>query len=325
MKAVVVSKYGDSDVLSYQDIDKPTVNRNQVMIRSAAVGVNFADIKARKGTYPQKFKTPYIPGLDVAGIVEAVGADVKHISIGQRVIAFPTSGSYAEYTVADEHLTIPLPDKIDFEMAAACPVVAFTAYQLIHGIGQVKPGDSVLIHSSTGSVGTTLIQLARVLGAKTIIGTVGRDEKKKVAIEAGADAAINYQTDDFVEAVKHLTADRGVDVIFDPIARDIGERSLECLAMYGRLVNFGAASGKGAHFQTKDLYITCRSVLGFSLMTTRDQRPELLHEIAQPVFNYLTEGKIKMIIGRRLPLAEAKIAHDWIERRESTGKVILIP
>jgi NADPH:quinone reductase len=325
MKAVVVFEYGDSDVLCCQDIDKPLVNKNQILIKTAAIGVNFADIKARKGTYPQKFTPPFIPGLDVTGIIEEVGEDVLGFSKGQRVIAFPTSGSYAEYTVADDHLVFPLPEEIDFETAAACPVVGFTAYQLLHGVGQVRPGESVLIHSAAGSVGTTLIQLAKMFGAGLIIGTVGRDEKEKIVYKAGADLVINYQREDFVKDVNHLLAGRGVDLILDPIAGDIGERSLECLSMYGRLVNFGAASGKGAHFQTKELYISCRSILGFSLMTTRDQRPELLKEIAEPLFNYLAKGKIKMMIGRRFSLAEANKAHDWIESRESTGKVILIP
>ncbi|HET7578307.1 MAG TPA: quinone oxidoreductase [Bacillales bacterium] len=326
MKAVVVSKLGGPDVLEYREVDKPSVGDHQVLIRAAAMAVNFADIKARGGKYHGGAKPPFIPGLDVAGTVEEVGAEVDRFHKGQRVIAFPTTtGSYAEYTVANENLTFALPNSIDFETAAACPIVAFTSFHLLHEVGRVQTGETVLIHAASGGVGSTAVQLAKMLGAAKVIGTVGSDVKKETARQAGADEVINYQKEDFVVQVQQITGGKGADLILDSVAGETGQRSMECLALYGRLVNFGNASGRPANFQTKDLHASCRSVLGFSLGTTRKRRPELLKPTAKKVLRYLEEGRLQMIIGKKLPLSEARSAHEWIESRQSTGKVILIP
>ncbi|MGZ7149764.1 quinone oxidoreductase family protein [Bacillus sp. BC08] len=322
MKAIIVTSFGGPEVMKYTDMDMPVISENQVLIRVISTSINFADIKSR---YSKKGNTapPFIPGIDAAGIVERVGSQVKNIHPGQRVIAFPQNGSYAEYVVANENLTFVLPDEVDFQTAAACPIVSFTGYNLLANVARLQQGESVLIHAAAGGIGTTAIQIAKRLGAGNVIGTVGNESKSKIALDAGADYVICHQDEDFVEKVNELTNGERVDVILDSISGTVSERSLKCLAYYGRLVHFGNASGEIGNFQTKDLHASCRSILGFSFGTTRKKCPELLQETAHEVFRYLRDGSLKMKVAKSFPLQDAGKAHEWVESRKSTGKVIL--
>lgn len=323
MKAVVVSDFGDPSVLHYTDQEIPKIGAGQVLIRVVATSVNFADIMSRQGRYHSGSKPPFIPGLDAAGIIEGTGADVQHLKVGQRVIALLKNGSYSEYVVSDENLTFPVPDSVDFETAAACPTVAFTSYKLLADVARVRPGDTVLIHAAAGGIGTTAVQLARLLGAAKVIGTVGSDRKRAVVTDAGADAVINYQTEDFAAEVNKMTGGKGADVILDSLSGEIAEKSLTCLAMYGRLVNFGSAGGGTGHFKTTDLHASCRAVLGFSLGTTIRNRPDLLTGAAKQLSEFLQDGRLNMKIGRHYPLKQAAEAQEWMESRQSTGKILL--
>ncbi|HDR6764560.1 TPA: zinc-binding dehydrogenase, partial [Bacillus thuringiensis] len=298
-----VTSFGGPEVMKYTDLDIPAISEDQVLIRVVATSVNFADIKLRYGKKGNK-ALPFIPGIDATGIVERVGSHVKNIHPGQRVIAFPQNGSYAEYVVANENLTFVLPHEVDFQTAAACPIVSFTSYNLLANVARLQQGESVLIHAAAGGIGTTAIQLAKLL-------------------EAGADYVICHQDEDFVEKVNELTNGEGVDVILDSISGTVSERSLNCLAYYGRLVHFGNASGEIGNFQTKDLHASCRSILGFSFGNTRKKRPELLQETANEVFRYLRDGRLQIKATKSFPLQNAGKAHEWVESRKSTGKVIL--
>ncbi|WP_226545392.1 quinone oxidoreductase family protein [Bacillus thuringiensis] len=322
MKAIIVTSFGGPEMMKYTDVDMPAISEDQVLIRVVATSVNFADIKSR---YGKKGNTalPFIPGIDVAGIVERVGSQVKNIHPGQRVIAFPQNGSYAEYAVANENLTFGLPDKVDFQTAAACPIVSFTSFNLLANVARLQQDESVLIHAAAGGIGTTAIQLAKLLGAGTVIGTVGNESKSKIALDSGADYVICHQNEDFVEKVNELTNGEGVDVILDSISGTVSEKSLKCLAYYGRLVHFGNASGEIGNFQTKDLHASCRSILGFSFGTTRKKRPEVLQETANEVFRYLSDVSLQIKATKSFPLQDAGKAHEWVESRKSTGKVIL--
>ncbi|EJQ49829.1 quinone oxidoreductase [Bacillus wiedmannii] len=322
MKAIIVTSFGGPEVMKYTDVDMPDISEDQVLIRVVATSINFADIKSRYGKKGNK-ALPFIPGIDAAGVVERVGSHVKNIYPGQRVIAFPQDGSYAEYVVANENLTFALPHEVDFQTAAACPIVSFTSYNLLANVARLQQGESVLIHAAAGGIGTTAIQIAKLLGAGTVIGTVGNESKIKIALDAGADYVICRQDVDFVEKVNELTNGEGVDVILDSISGTVSERSLKCLAYYGRLVHFGNASGEIGNFQTKDLHASCRSILGFSFGTTRKKRPELLQKTANEVFRYLRDGRLKMKAAKSFPLQDAGKAHEWVESRKSTGKVIL--
>ncbi|MGM9985862.1 MAG: zinc-binding alcohol dehydrogenase family protein [Bacillaceae bacterium] len=322
MKAVVVTKFGGPDVLEVIDTPIPQLNSKQVLIRTMKTSVNFADIKARYGK--KGIGTfPFIPGIDAAGVIEQVGADVTSLKVGQRVICFPKGGSYAEYVVADEILTYPIPDTLSFEVAAACPIVSFLSYTLLKDIARIQKGETILIHAAAGGVGTTSIQLAKLLGAQEIIGTVGSEHKVEVAKEAGADHVIVYKNMDFATKVKELTNGEGVDIVFDSVSGKVAEQSLTCLAPYGRLVHFGNSSGEAGTFQTNQLHASCRSVLGFSLGTTRKLRPHVLQPVAKEVFRYLESGELKIKIGHEFSLRKAKEAHELMESRLSTGKILL--
>ncbi|NGQ95826.1 quinone oxidoreductase [Brevibacillus sp. SYP-B805] len=323
MHAVLVTQFGGPDVLKHTTVDMPSIGDKDVLIRVVATSVNFADIKARYGNYHGGKQPPFIPGLDAAGVIEAVGSEVRQFKVGQRVIAFPKNGSYAEYVVADESLTFLLPDAVDFETAAACPIVSFTSYKLLADVARLEPGETVLIHAAAGGIGTTAIQLAKILGAGLVIGTVGSEKKAAIALEAGADHVICYENDDFAEKVKALTNGEGANVILDSISGRVTEKSLDCLAMYGRLVHFGNSSGEVGHVKTIDLHASCRSVLGFSFGTTRKKRPHLLRETAERVLGLLAEQRLTIKIGRRFSLEQAAQAHEWVESRQSTGKVLL--
>lgn len=322
MKAIVVTSFGGSEVMKYTDVDIPAISEDQVLIRVVATSVNFADIKSRYGKKGNK-ALPFILGIDAAGIVERVGSHVKNIYPGQRVIAFPQNGSYAEYVVANENLTFVLPDEVDFQTAAACPIVSFTSYNLLANVARLQQGESVLIHAAAGGIGTTAIQLAKLLGAGTVIGTVGSEAKKEIALDAGADYVIGHQDEDFVEKVNELTNGEGVDVILDSISGTVSERSLKCLAYYGRsfisvmqVVKL-AISKRKIYMQVAALY----SVLALELHEKK--RPELLQETANEVFRYLRDGHLQIKATKSFPLQDAGKAHEWVESRKSTGKVIL--
>lgn len=324
MKAIVVSQYGTPDVLHCVDVQKPVPLPNQVLIRVVATSVNFADVKARYGTKNGGKTPPFVPGLDAAGIIEEVGSEVSELKVGDRVIAFPADGSYAEYAVANEALTFVIPDNLDFHIAAACPTVSFTAYKLLHDVARLTGGESVLVHAAAGGVGTTAVQMAKLLGAGLVIGTVGSHAKIQTALRAGCDHVICYENANFTQEVNDMTNGKGVDVVLDSISGTVTEQSLRCLANYGRLVQFGNASGNVGQFETKDLHSSCRAVLGFSLGTTRKERPYLLRDTASQVLNYLSSGQLRMEIGQKFQLEEAAFAHRLVEERQSTGKVLLL-
>lgn len=322
MKAILVEQFGSTENMRYVDVEIPSIGSKQVLIRVMATSVNFADVKARYGNKGQG-KLPFIPGLEASGIIEQVGDEVASLAVGQRVMAFPHHGSYAEYIVADENLTFAIPDSIPFDVAGSCGIVSFLSYKLLADVANIQDQDQVLIHSASGGVGTTAIQVARALGAKTIIGTVGNESKVPVALEAGADHVICYTHENFAQRVNDITNGTGANIILDSIGGEITEQSINCLSRYGRLVVFGNSSGKYAQLQTSELHSSCRSVLGFSLGTTRKERPQVLKDTSLQVFRMLERGQIKLNISQKLPLKDAPLAHQFIESRNSTGKIVL--
>jgi NADPH2:quinone reductase len=325
MKAVIVTAFGGPEVLQYKTTDIPMLGSKDVLIRVAATSINFADIKARSGQNPGSGAPPFTPGIDVAGTIEAMGSDVSQFQVGQRVIAFPHSGSYAEYTAASQELTFSIPDSLDFETAASSPVVSFTSYNLLNQAACLQAGETVLIHAAAGGIGTTAIQLAKLQGAKKVIGTVGNDTKAEIAYRAGADVIINHEKENFADKVLEITEGSGADVILDSIGGTVFENSMQCLARFGRIVHFGDASGKPGLMQTAGISANCRSVLGYSFGTYRKFRPETLKTTSEHIISLLISGQLKMMIGERFTFNEANKAHAWVESRKSTGKVLLLP
>lgn len=325
MKAIQVTAFGGPEVLKLVHLAIPDPGPGQVRIKVLATSVNFADIMTRQGRYHNAGNPPLIPGLDVAGIIDAVGPDTADWQPGQRVIAFPTSGSYAEYVIADAVTTYPIPDSVSVEQAAAFPTVGVTSYELLTKVVHLQPTETIVIHAAAGGIGTTAVQLARKLGANLIIGTVSSDEKVDAAKEAGADAVINYVQDHFSDRVLELTDGRGADVILDSVSGPIFTQSLDCLARFGRIAVFGSSSGAPGHIESFDLHGSCRSVLGYSMGTTRRYRPETLRPSVEKALSFLASGELKMRVTASYTFEEVSAAQDLVESRRSTGKVLLFP
>ncbi|UOE92645.1 zinc-binding dehydrogenase [Alkalihalobacillus sp. LMS39] len=320
MKAVIQNEFGGADVLTYTtDMEIPIIGENEVLIKATYTSVNYADIKTRLGN-KGKGNFPLLLGLDVAGVIEEVSPN-SNFSKGERVIAFPKQGSYAEYVVANEKLIFKIPDNLSFEKAATMPTVSILSYILLYEIGQVQKTDTIVVHSAAGGVGSVLVQLAKLAGVHKIIGTVGNLNKDEYVKNLGADIVCTYEG--FSEETLNQTNNKGANVIFDSIAGETTSKSLECLALYGTLVQFGNSSGKSGTFNTSDVHSSCRSIKGFSLGTTRKHNPERLAPIAEKVLDLITSNKISIPVAKVFNLREAAEAHKLIESRNYEGKVLI--
>ncbi|MBD8027678.1 zinc-binding alcohol dehydrogenase family protein [Ureibacillus sp. Re31] len=319
MRAVIQNRFGDTEVLQYSEVEKPSIQEGEVLIKVAYTSVNYADIKKRVGN-KGKGNFPMMLGLDCAGVIEEVAGD-SSFSKGDRVIAFPKSGSYAEYVIANEDLVYKIPDSLSFEQAAAMPTVSILSYMLLHEIGQVKATDTIVIHSAAGGVGSMLIQLAKLAQVSKIIATVGNIRKKDYCLNLGADVVYTYET--FTEEVLTLTNQKGANIIFDSMAGEVTTKSMECLALYGTLVQFGNSSGKAGIFQTSDVHSSCRNVRGFSLGTTRQYDPNRLKPVAEKVIELFAKGEIQLPIAKVFPLEKVQEAHQFMEGRQYEGKILI--
>lgn len=318
LKAVQQYALGGADVLQVEEVEIPTINEQEVLIKGYYTSINYADIKARIGAKGEQ-TFPFTIGLDIVGeIVETKSVKFK---VGQKVLAFPKGGSYREYAVAADILTFELPELIDLKQVAAMPTVMILSYILLTEIAQVKETDTIVIHSASGGVGSSLIQLAKLFGVNQIIGTVGSKEKVGFVEKLGADVVYTYEN--FVEGVNSRTDCKGADIIFDSVAGDITSKSMYCLANYGTLVQFGNSSGKIGTFSTHDVHNSCRNVKGFSLGTTRKEDPARLKPVVETLISYLQEGRICIPIERTFPLSDIRQAHLLMESRAHKGKILI--
>lgn len=324
MKAVGLTEFGGPEVLQELSLDCPSYREDQVLIQVKGVSVNYADLQTRRGSYHAGGTCfPVIPGLDAAGTVVAVGSQVTGLRTGQRVIAFPHSGSYAEYIAADSTLVFPIPDSISWEQAIACPLVTFTSRMLLDKVAHLQQGETLLLHASSGGIGTTAIQIARSMGAAKIIGTVGSPGKIQAALDAGANEVLCLADGGFSERVRELTDGKGADVILDSLGGPYTLEGMDCLAPYGRLVVFGNASGAYSQLDTGLFHASCRSLLGFSIGSTRRLRPAWFGETAPAVLRNICDGQIRIPVSAEFSLTDAAKAHALLEKRKITGKVIL--
>lgn len=339
MRAVVLPRHGGPEVLALQEVPDPAAGPGEVLVRVEAASVNFADAKLRTGQYHAGAQPPTIPGLDVGGTVAALGAGVEGLAVGDRVAAGLTGGGYAELAVAKAPLVWRLPDGVDTEAGAAFPVAGITAYNILALAARVQPGETVVVHSAAGGVGSTAAQLARLLGAGLVIGTVGDAAKAEAARAAGCDhvlvreevaapaahGAVAAAHPDWADRVLELTGGAGADVILDSVAGAVLARGLACLAPFGRVVAYGISSGEPGRVLSSDLHPVNRAVIGYSSGHYRKLRPEALRPAAAEVLRLLAEGRLRIAVGARLPLAQASRAHELIESRASTGKILLLP
>jgi NADPH2:quinone reductase len=320
MKAIKISVNGDADVLKLTDsAPVPLPGAGEALVKIHAAGVNFVDIYQRWGFYPVKL--PFIPGLEAAGVVEAVGEKVTEFRSGDRVAYTGHLGSYSEYTTIDAARLVPLPEGLSFAEGAAFPLQGMTAHYLIHEFRKPKPGDTVLVHAAAGGVGGLLVQWAKRLGA-AVIGTVGTEEKAAAVREAGADHVIIYTGQDFAAETKRLTGGRGAELILDGVGKSTFPGDLEAVAIRGHVVVYGAASGTADPVVPNNLMPKSISLSGGSLPNFTATREELLRRSGD-VLNAVREGWMKLRIDRVLQLAEAEKAHRLLEGRQSTGKIVL--
>ncbi len=322
MKAIQVQKSGGPEVLTLVDIPVPKPKPHEAVVKVSAAGVNFIDVYLREGRYPSPL--PFISGQEGSGIVSEIGADVKSFKPGDRVAYTGIPGSYAEYAAVPADRLVLLPPGITEQQAAAAMLQGMTAHYLVHDTYPLKKGETALIHAAAGGAGLLLLQMAKNIGAR-VIGTVGTEEKAKLAREAGADEIILYAQEDFEAETKRLTEGKGVHVVYDGVGKTTFDKDLNILRPRGYLVLFGASSGPVPPFDLVKL-----SQKG-SLFVTR---PTLVHHIATheelqqratAVLTMIAKGKLKLRIEHIYPLREAQQAHRDLEARKTTGKLLLIP
>jgi NADPH:quinone reductase len=322
MKAIQVQKAGGPEVLTLVDLPVPKLKANEAVVKIAAIGVNFIDVYFREGRYPAPL--PFIDGQEAAGTVTEVGNEVKTVKPGDRVAYTGVIGSYAEYAAVPADRLVHVPDKITDQQAAAAMLQGMTAHYLVNSTYPLKKGETALIHAAAGGVGLLLVQMAKNIGARAI-GTVGTEEKAKLAREAGADEVILYTQKDFEAETKRLTENKGVHVVYDGVGKSTFEKGLNVLRPRGYMVLFGGASGAVPPFdpialsQKGSLFLTRPSLVHY--IATRQE----LEQRSSDVFSAVAAGKLKLRIGHVYKLEEVQQAHRDLEGRKTTGKILLVP
>lgn len=321
MKAIRVHEVGQPDVMRYEEVPAPSPGPGQALVKVEAIGLNFIDCYFRAGLY--KTALPFIPGMEAAGTVTATAPDVTELRVGDRVAYAPHVGAYAEYAVVPADRLVKLPSGLDSRSAAAAMLQGMTAHYLAISTYPLKNGDTALVHAAAGGVGLLLVQIAKMRGAR-VFGTVSTPEKAAMAREAGADEVILYTEKDFEADVMRLTNGKGVNVVYDSVAKTTFEKSLNCVGVRGVLALFGQSSGPvppvdPARLGKNGVFLT-RPSLGLYTAS----RAELLQR-AHDLFDWIGSGKLKLRISQTLPLKDAAQAHRLLEGRKTTGKVLLIP
>jgi NADPH:quinone reductase len=306
-----------------EEIERPEPGAGEVLIRVHAAALNFPDILLIAGKYQVKPPLPFSPGMEVAGTVEAVGDGVTAFQSGERVLAQLGLGGFAEYAIAPLANVQRLPDAMSYEEGASFGLVYQTSYFGIAYRGQLQAGETVLVHSAAGGVGIAAVQIARALGAGKIIGTAGSDDKLAAIRDSGADIAVNYRTEDFVEVVKRETGGRGADVIYDPVGGETGERSIKCVAFEGRIIIIGFTSGKFPSFVGNHILIKNYSVVGLHWGAYRQHNPAKIEQAWKELFGLYEAGKLKPVIGGSYPMTDVAEAMNFLSSRKATGKIVL--
>jgi NADPH:quinone reductase len=322
MKAIRVNEQGDESVLKYEDVPMPEPTAGSVRVRVEASGLNFLDIYQRSGVY--KLATPFTPGQEAAGVVDAVGEGVTDFKVGDRVAYVSVIGTYAEYALVPAAKLVPVPDGLSSQDVAALILQGLTAHYLTHSTFELKAGHKALVHAAAGGTGALLVQVAKRCGA-FVIGTTSTEEKAAIARAAGADEVILYTQQDFEAEVKRITDGHGVNVVYDSVGKDTFDKSLNCLAPRGCMVLYGYSSGvpsavEPQALQNKGSLFLTRPTLGHYVAT----REELLWR-AGDIFKWAASGELKVNIDKAFPLAQADEAHRYMAGRQTKGKVLLIP
>ena len=315
MKAIRMHEFGGADVLRLEDIERPSPERDEVVIKISCAGLNYSDISRRRGSYLAGISLPYVPGLEAAGTVDEVGSGVTQFKEGDRVLAIMNGGGYAEFVTAKTEQLFSIPDELDFAESTALLVQGMTAVGLLR---EAKAGQSILIHAAAGGVGSILVQLAKSKGL-TVIGTASNSEKLEMILALGGDFAVNYTERDWPQQVMQAAGERGVDLIIEMVGGEIVGKNLELLAVNGTMWVYGSASGEDYKLSVLDLLDKNLIVRGYWLTL---ESPARRAEFAAELLSYYREKRLQISV-TEFPLEKAAEAHRAIEGRETTGKVVL--
>ncbi len=319
-----VATLGGPDALEATPFDPLEPEPDEVRIRTESIGCNFFDTLITRGKYQRKPALPFAPGGEAAGIVDAVGSEVVHVSVGDRVLALLEYGGYASHVVAPARRVFRLPEAMPFDVAAAMGVVYQTSYVALVNRARMQAGETVLVHAAAGGVGLAAVQIAKALGG-TVIGTAGSEEKLELARKEGADHAFSYRDDSWMEKVRALTEGRGVDVVYDPVGGDAFDLSTKILAWEARLLVVGFASGRIPSMAANRIMLKNVDIVGVHWGPYFDHRPSVCRD-AQDALNALwSEGEVRPLVSETHPLREAKVALANLASRRTTGKVVLHP
>jgi putative PIG3 family NAD(P)H quinone oxidoreductase len=325
MRCIEIKSPGGPEVLQPVEREDPVPGRGEVLIRVEAAGVNRPDVLQRRGRYPVPPGASDIPGLEVAGTVAALGDGVHSWRVGDRVCALVAGGGYATLCVAPAAQCLPMPAPLDFVGAAAVPETFFTVWTNVFDRGRLQAGESALFHGGSSGIGTTAIQLAVARGARAFV-TAGSDEKCRACEDLGAEHAINYRTDDFVEVVKRRTGGRGVDLVLDIVGGDYFARNIAALATGGRLVEIGMmGGGMSATIDLGDVLRRRLTITGSTLRPRSvEEKGAIAADLRREVWPLIEEGRVKPVVYRTFPLDEAAAAHQMMESSEHVGKIVLL-
>lgn len=322
MKAIRVHEFGGPEMMRYEDVPVPQPGEGEARVKIEAAGLNFIDIYHRTGQYPANM--PVIPGMEGAGVVDAIGPGVTVVKPGDRVAYAMQQGSYAEYAIVQAWKLVLVPQEVTLQQAAAVMLQGMTAHYLSHSTYPLSEKDTALVHAAAGGVGHLLVQLAKHRGAR-VIGTVSTQEKAELSRKAGADEVIIYTQADFETETKRMSGGKGVEVVYDSVGKTTFDKSLNCLRPRGCLVLYGQSSGAVGPLDPQELnrkgslFLTRPSLGHYAA-----DREELLWR-AGDLFNWIASGELDLRIDQTFPLSEAPEAHSYIEDRKTKGKVLLIP
>ncbi len=323
MKTIEIDGKGGPEVLVMRERPTPQPGPGQVLIRVAAAGVNRPDVLQRMGHYPAPKGHSEIPGLEVSGHVAALGEGASRFPLGAPVMALVNGGGYAEFCIAEEPATLPIPAGLSMVQEAGVPETFFTVWHNVFERGALKAGEWFMIHGGTSGIGVTAIQLAKAFGAK-VIATAGSAAKAQACLDLGADRAVDYRSEDFVEVVKDATAKRGVDVILDMVGGDYVDRNLRSLADDGRLVNIAYQKGAKVEVDMMRVMLKRLTITGSTLRIRPTAiKGGIARAVEAQVSPLLTGGRVKVVMDSTFPLAEAAAAHTRLDAGQHIGKIVL--
>src|SRR5215210_5610264 len=315
MRAIQVREFGGPEVLELVELPTPEPQAGEVLIRVSRAGINFADTHQRRNEYLAAAELPLVPGTEVAGVRE---------DTGERVAAITGTGGYAEYAIAPEALTVPLPDGVDDGTALALLVQGLTAWHLYRTSARVAEGESVVVHAAAGGVGSLAVQLGRPMGAGRVIATASTEDKRALALELGADAAVDVNAGDLTERLIEANGGERVDAVFEMAGGSVFEASMKALAPFGRLVTYGIASREQNELRTGALMRRSHAVVGFWLMHCL-REPDMVEGPLQELFALAASGGLRVVEGDAYGLSEVRRAHEDLAARRTSGKLVLDP